>query len=294
MAADIGFVKPLNKIVCWGKPSFDVEREVETATSMYPGRLVKKGTTDNEVVVATPATAPIVGWLGYDNTPVQHKEVSVDTIYTVNARASVIWGGPFGIVGSLTPNVAVEMGDFLAPWASGELIPVEHCEFGWAIKIPFTKNASQTDTGVDIIAKMLITGATARITTAAGSATIDVGLGNGTEAGFDADGLIDGLSCAATGPGVHVNADSTAGNATVGILLMDQIKDASTPIYATIMEPMVCDGTCISVDYTTSSHTVAGYILVGIKAPGFFPVARALEAVSSSASSQDIMVENLI
>jgi len=56
---------------------------------MYPGRLVKKGTTDNEVVVATPATAMVLGWLGYEYTSVAYREATVDTIYTVNSRAAI-------------------------------------------------------------------------------------------------------------------------------------------------------------------------------------------------------------
>jgi len=292
---DTGFTKPADKIICWGKPPIVVEREIETATSMYPGRLVKKGTTANEVVVATPATAMVVGWLGYEDTAIAYREASVDTIYTVNARAAVLQGGGFGIVGSLTPNVAVEMGDMLAPWTSGELIPVERTEFGLAIKIPFTKNTAQTDTGIDIPQYMKILGATVRVTSAVSSGTIDVGLGMGSEGGYDADGLIDGLSTAALGYGTHINADTTAGNATLGVLLMDQTKSAdSGAIYASVVEPFNCDGTLVSVDYTTSNHASAGYILVALAGPGFAPVARALEPKDASASSQDIMVQSLI
>jgi len=60
------------------------------------------------------------------------------------------------------------------------------------------------------------------------------------------------------------------------------------------MEPFQCDGTCVSVDYTTSSHTIAGYILVAVDGPGFFPVARAMEVKAANSSSQDIMVQSLI
>jgi len=74
-------------------------------------------------------------------------------------------------------------------------------EFGWAIKIPFTENTSLTDTGIDIPQYMIVKGANIRVTTAAGSATIDVGLGAGAESGYDADGLIDGISCASVGKG---------------------------------------------------------------------------------------------
>lgn len=292
---DIGLIKPTDKIVCFGSPTLVREMEVETATSMYPGRLVKAGTTANEVKVATPGTAPVTGWLGYEHTGVDYREATVDTIYTAAARAAVLNGQNMGIVASLTPNVAVEDGDYLAPWASGEVIPVELTEFGWAIKIPFSKNTSQTDTGVDIAQYMTIVGATVRVTSAVSSGTIDVGLGNGTEAGFDADGLIDGISTAALGPGTHINADTTAANATIGVLLMDQTKSADAgAIYASIREPFNCDGTCVSVDYTTSNHASTGYILVAITAPGFYPVAKAMEAKSSSASSQDIMVMSLI
>jgi hypothetical protein len=210
-------------------------------------------------VIATPATAPIVGWLGYETGSVDYKPANVDTIWVANDFAPVLYGGGFGVVGSLTPNVAVQMGDNLAPWTNGELIPVEMTPWGWGIKIPFTKNTSEADTGVDIPAGYKIINACARVTTAAGSATLDVGLGNGTEAGFDADGLIDGLSCAATGLPAHIVADTTAGNITLGVLVNTIIKSAdSTAIYFAQNEPIKADGTLTSVSYTTSSHTIAG------------------------------------
>ena len=52
-SADTGVgPQPKNQIVVSGKP--DVQYlNIETATNCYPGRLVKKGTHDNDLVVCT-------------------------------------------------------------------------------------------------------------------------------------------------------------------------------------------------------------------------------------------------
>jgi hypothetical protein len=296
MAADIGWIKPADKIVAWGRPNVMVEREIETVANMYAGRLVSVGSTANEVVVGAPATKQILGWLGYEDTAVRYRPTNVDTIYTVNDRAMIMSGGQFGIVGSLTPNVAVEQGDYLCPWTSGELIPVELTPFGWGIKIPYSSTGSShalTDTGIDIPAKMLINDAICRVVVADASGTIDVGFENSVESG-DLDGLLHGLALAAVGP---VQPELCgAGASTLGVLLGTAITaTALSPAYPVIRKSYLTNGTIKSIVYDCSAHTQSGYILIALSGVGFgLPVARAVEAVASSTSSQDIMVESLI
>jgi hypothetical protein len=49
---DEGYVKPSNSIVVAGSPVIQTMK-VETATSMYPGRFVIKGTNSDDAIVAT-------------------------------------------------------------------------------------------------------------------------------------------------------------------------------------------------------------------------------------------------
>jgi len=114
-----GFKKPNNKIVAAGEPLVQ-ELKVETATNMYPGRLVKKGTNDDDIVVNTASGMP-VGWLGYEQTNPQYKPANVDTAYAANDYAAVLNGGGFVIVGRLASGESVNKGDLLVPAANGEL-----------------------------------------------------------------------------------------------------------------------------------------------------------------------------
>ena len=88
--------QPDNGIVVSGEP--DVQHlYVETATSMYPGRLVKKGTHDNDIVVNT-AGGLAVGVLGYEHCPKKDRPATRDTIYAVDTLAPVLKKGKGAIV----------------------------------------------------------------------------------------------------------------------------------------------------------------------------------------------------
>jgi len=116
---DIGFVEATDKIVLAGTP-FVTEKEVENGTNMYPGRLVKKGSTDNEVVVNTAKNAAPYGWLGYEHTPIEYRPATKDTIYVAGDRAAVVFG-PIVIRAKLATSQTVVMGDKLVGAADGML-----------------------------------------------------------------------------------------------------------------------------------------------------------------------------
>ena len=59
-----GLKAPNNKILVAGTPLIQ-ELNVEDATNMYPGRLVIKGSNDNDVTVSG-AAGKCLGWLGYE------------------------------------------------------------------------------------------------------------------------------------------------------------------------------------------------------------------------------------
>lgn len=114
-----GVVKPTNKIVAGGTPLVQ-ELKVETATNMYPGRLVKRGTNDDDIVVNTEG-GNALGWLGYEQTNPVFMPTDVDTIYAQNDMVAVLNGGHFYVVGRLASGQNVTKGTPLVGAANGEL-----------------------------------------------------------------------------------------------------------------------------------------------------------------------------
>jgi len=119
--ADVGYgPKPTNKIIVAGQPLTQILK-VMTATDVYPGRLVKKGTNDDDIVVNSEA-GDCIGWAGYENTIKKHRPATVDTVYLINAQIAVEHGGHFVIVGRLISGASVAKGDRLVGSGSaGEL-----------------------------------------------------------------------------------------------------------------------------------------------------------------------------
>ena len=118
--SNLGLRKPTNKIVAAGKPLV-MELNVETATNVYPGRLVKKGTNDNDIVVCG-AGEKCIGWAGYEQvTNAGFMPTDVDTIYAANAQAPVLYGGGFVVVASLASGNEIAKGDRLVAAANGEV-----------------------------------------------------------------------------------------------------------------------------------------------------------------------------
>jgi len=116
---DTGFIEATDKIVLAGTP-ITVEKEVETVANMYPGRLVKRDSGDNQVEV-NDTDDNVYGWLAYEHTPVMYRPTNKDTIYLVNDRAAVIVGGEVVIRGRLASGQNVTMGAKLTAAADGEL-----------------------------------------------------------------------------------------------------------------------------------------------------------------------------
>ena len=118
--SNLGLRKPTNEIVAAGKPLV-MELNVETATKVYPGRLVKKGTNDNDIVVCG-AGEKCIGWAGYEQvTNAGFMPADVDTIYAAGAQAPVLYGGGFVVVASLAESNTIVKGDRLVAAANGEV-----------------------------------------------------------------------------------------------------------------------------------------------------------------------------
>lgn len=294
---DSGYTTPTGRLVVAGTPPIQTYHNVGVATNMYPGRLVVREAGDYDVKVGD-GILPPRGFLGYETASAVYRPASTSTIWTVDYEAPVLRGGGFTIYmpGGLALGTYATAGDLLASWGAGQVVPCALFDGKIGVKIPFTKSTSQADTSVDIPTGAIIRDAIVQVVTNAASSTIDIGLGAGTESGFDADGLLDGESCANTGLVLHNTVDGTAANNTLGALLVESdIKSADgTALYYSVPNGLVCDGTCVSVDYTTSNHTVAGYFYVVLESPGVQVVGRAGNTVDATSAAGNIFVESVL
>lgn len=117
---DIGLKRPDNAIVERGEPLI-WNAKLETATNVYPGRLLKKDTTDADVEVCA-AEDTAVGWAGYEDTLSLYQNANEDTVYEANDRISVLCGGHFIIVGSvIASSNTVTKGKTLYASTAGQL-----------------------------------------------------------------------------------------------------------------------------------------------------------------------------
>ena len=121
MVADASTVKPTNGIVLDSKNLTVWTKKVETAAEVYPGRLVIRGTNDDDIVVCT-GSVP-VGWAGYEHTAKKYRPATVDTIYTVDSFIGVISGPGIKLVGSLALGVTAVPGTILKAAPDGRLTP---------------------------------------------------------------------------------------------------------------------------------------------------------------------------
>jgi len=297
-----GFKKPANKIVIAATDScFYSEYKLESATNAYAGRAAMRGTNDDDVVVADGVTYMAHGFIGYEqsflgsSSMTSNRPATVDTIWAASARVPVLKGGGFWVVAALAAGVVVYKGDLLAPTTGGVLMPVVPMGGGYAMRIPFTKKTSEYDTGIDLPAGAIVRDAIIYVGTNVAGSTIDVGMLS-SESGGDADGFVDGESCANKGFVAHVNGDATEANNTRGDLIALELKsNDTTPLFFDVPKPYICDGTPSSISYTTSDHAIAGYIYLVVDGAGMAPIAIAEESVITTTTAvTDLMVRSLI
>jgi hypothetical protein len=291
---DIGYQTPIGKITTRGVPRVISERNVETVADVYPGKLLKQGTTQWDVAVAD-GDSPVVGWAGYEHTSVNYRKDNFTTIYTVDDKIAVIRGGKFSIYAWLAPGPQANQGDVVFSWGVGQVVTGEIINGLPSIRVPFSKNASEADTELDIPAGVIVKDCLIEVTAAVGSSWIDVGILS-TEAGGDANGFVIHEITTSTGILPHNLVDATEGNLTVGALLKESnLKDATgTPLFYAVMNHHEADGTAESLSYTTSAHAIAGFIWLQVGGTGTRQVGICGDAKSASASAQRMWVEQNI
>ena len=279
-----GFVEPDNKVIAYAPNTILIQEEKAEAATIKPGMVVMKGTNDDDVVACDGVTKAPFGIAGYEQSflgaasTTSNRPANVDTAYAKDARVPVLGGGGFVAMLHLASGVGTVKGDLLASWGGGTVVPVVPMPGGYGVRIPFVKKTTEFDTGVDLPEGMIISDVIVEVTKEVAAATIDVGL-----LGDDADGFLDGESCAAKGFVKHNLVDGTATNNTLGAYLVEaDIKSADTSalFYSPPTFHVVGDGQ-VSVSYTTSdSANLAGNFYMVCAAPGFQIVGRAEETLA--------------
>jgi len=286
-----GYQTPNFKIVMGGQPL--VQRlEVETATNMYPGRLVIKGTNDSDITVADGVSSPL-GWLGYEQ-PGDNPPDNITSLYSVGAEAPVlsVAGRLLQMPLGLAAKTTAVKSDVLLSWGDGQVVPGAWLGGRLGVRIPFSKSTDEVST-VTLPAGAVVRDVIIKAVTVAAWATIDVG--TLSSASGDADGFLEGESLVTAGFVPHNNYDAVAANNTSGALLVesDITGDVAAGYYSIPTGYLVPAGGKI-LTYTTSDHTVAGYIFVVIESPGIAPVGICEKSVSAASTFADVQVRTLI
>jgi hypothetical protein len=120
MTGDAGTVRPTNCIVANSQSLRLTTKKVETATNVYPGRLLEQGTNDDDVVVCGGSNA-VVGVAGYEHTAKKWRPASVTTIYAQNDKIAVLSGPGTELVLSIKSGEAAVVGTLLAFAAAGQV-----------------------------------------------------------------------------------------------------------------------------------------------------------------------------
>jgi hypothetical protein len=287
-----GYTTPTGRIVVKGEAPQKTYHNLGDATNAYPGRLVIKEATSYDVEVSD-ALHPVAGVLGYEDANPIARPATISTIYAVDKEVPVLRGKGFTVYApaGIPVGFVAEKDDLLASWVGGQYVPCALFGGRIGLKIPFTKKATDFDTGIDLPAGLNILGYRVDVRVAVAEAVIDIGLLN-TESGGDLDGFADGASLAATGIVSPVISDTTDTDITLGTLLCDVSKSADTTAnYIAAPVNYVTDGTAKSITYKTTDATVSGYFYLLVESPGVQVVGRAGEAANASAAAAGVFVE---
>ncbi len=145
------------------------------------------------------------------------------------------------------------------------MIHTFHMIVGWDTTY---KNGAILDTGTDMPAGLLLDDVWVETLTLDASSTIDVGILAG-EANGDADGFVDGHSCAAASilrPGPTITTGSSEvyfASTTIGVLRHDTFTagaDAATDVGTNYENSHLFDGTAKSIVITASNHDHVGRV----------------------------------
>lgn len=154
MAGDTSTVKPTNSIVVDSLNLHYTTKTVESGTNVYPGRLIMKGTNDDDAVVNDGSTQYPIGWAGYEQTTKKYRPATVDTVYVTADKMAVIWGPGIVLVGSIPIiGAAITVGQPMTYAPAGQLTP---CTVGTNLVVAWAMEANAGTAAGDLIVKSAI------------------------------------------------------------------------------------------------------------------------------------------
>jgi hypothetical protein len=110
--------QPTNGIVVNGQPTVKYFN-LETVANVYPGRLVTKGTHDNDIAVCG-AAGVVIGVAGYEQAAKKFRPATRATIYVVSDQVPVLSGPGVTVLLYLSADAAtIVTGDPLVAVANG-------------------------------------------------------------------------------------------------------------------------------------------------------------------------------
>ena len=122
MTTDTNTVIPDNKEIVQRSTSTDVvQLRVETATNVKNGRLVIRGTTDGDCIVATNEIASAIGWVIRDETDPVVRETDRTTDYTAGNIVAVCSGPGTKLV--VSASAAAEYKNKMVSAGAGQVKP---------------------------------------------------------------------------------------------------------------------------------------------------------------------------
>ena len=155
MAVEAGQVQPINKIVVDSTNLHMQTKKIETVANCYPGRLVKKGTNDDDIVAGSAATDKVYGWLGYEQTSKKYRPATIDTIYVINDQVTVVNGPGIILLAFLELGADIDKGDYLTCGALGGLTGAVLGSTSKIVAIAEETDATSAG-GVDLLVRSLI------------------------------------------------------------------------------------------------------------------------------------------
>ena len=122
MANDASNIHPTNSIVIGRQNLVARTKNVETATNVYPGRLLEVGTNDDDVIVCAGSNPPC-GWVGYLDTAKKYRPATITTVHSGSDKIAQVNGAGVILMAKLGDHAVVTVGELLTQAASGCVTP---------------------------------------------------------------------------------------------------------------------------------------------------------------------------
>ena len=301
-------VIPSNKLLYGTVESVTWTEGFTRETGVKPGHCLSPVTddgTDDYGVVRSNGLLPVIGICGYEQSYLANPAAPLDygsmrpispiTAFGEDLPIPILQGGNTFPMMWLTRGTYAKQGVTLFSWGGGEVIPGFIGSKGITVMVPFTKKTTEFDTAVLIPKGIRITGAGVLVTTNASGATIDVGVLSSLSGG-DADGFLKAASLTNLGFVDPVVQAAAAASFTAGAYIVGAAIESAdtTPIYFAMVNPYTIPNDTMRLSYTTSDHTVEGYILLSVEGEGIIPVARCQQTIDATVEVTRVPVLALI